>query len=111
MRLHGQRAYRDAEILVDSWAIFTKISVSLARDIGVVPDEAVRMKLADGTAREAGVGEAKIEYGDLARRTIPVLVGPDDDLLLGVTTLDILRLKVNPVDGKLEPFIPYLFAF
>lgn len=109
LRLHGQRGYRDVEMLVDTGAIYTKISESLAREIGIVPDEAVKMKLADGTIRDAGVGEARVEYGGV-KRTVPVLVGPGDDLLLGVTTLEILRLKVNPVTGKLEPFIPYLFA-
>ena len=109
VRLHGQKAYRDVEMLVDTGAIHIKISEPLARDIGVVPDEAVKMKLAGGTVRDAGVGEAGVEYSGM-KRTVPVLVGPGDELLLGVTTLEILRLKVNPVSGKLEPFIPYLFA-
>jgi predicted aspartyl protease len=30
-------------------------------------------------------------------------------MLLGVTTLEGLRLKVNPVDGRLEPAPPNLF--
>jgi len=110
VRLHGRKDYRDVEMLVDTGAIYTKISTSLAKEIGVIPDEAVKMRLADGSVCDAGVGEARVEYGGMAIRTIPVLVGPGDQLLLGVTTLEILRLKVNPVDGKLEPFIPYLFV-
>ena len=109
IRLHGKKGHRDVEMLVDTGAIYTKISTSLARDIGVVPDEAVKMRLADGSVCDAGVDEAVVEFGDNAKRTIPVLVGPGETLLLGVTTLEILRLKVNPVDGKLEPYIPYLF--
>lgn len=110
VRLHGKKDHRDVRMLVDTGAIFTKISTQLAKDIGVVPDEAVKMKLADGSICDAGVGEAMVEYDGLAKRTIPVLVGPGEQLLLGVTTLEILRLKVNPIDGKLEPFVPYLFA-
>jgi predicted aspartyl protease len=48
-------------------------------------------------------------YGP-SKRAVTVLVGPGDLLLLGVTTLEALRLKVNPVDGKLEPTTPYLYA-
>jgi len=110
VRLYGQKDYRDVEMLVDTGALYTKISDALAREIGVVPDEAVQMRMADGSIRDAGVGEARIEYGGRSSRTIPVLVGPGEELLLGVTTLEILRLKVNPIDGKLEPFVPYLFA-
>jgi predicted aspartyl protease len=110
VRLHGKSVYRDAEMLVDTGAIYPKLSSSLAREIGVVPDEAVKMRLADGSICDAGVGEATVEYGRAPARTIPVLVGPGEQLLLGVTTLEILRLKVNPVDGKLESYIPYVFA-
>ena len=110
VRLHGKKDHRDVEMLVDTGAIYTKISTSLAREISVVPDEAVKMRLADGSVCDAGVGEARVEYGHKAIRTVPVLVGPGDQLLLGVTTLEILRLKVNPIDGKLEPFIPYVFV-
>jgi len=50
-----------------------------------------------------------IEFGP-SKRAVTVLVGPGDAPLLGVTTLEALRLKVNPVDGTLEPLIPYLSA-
>ena len=53
--------------------------------------------------------DAAIEYGP-SKRAVTVLVGPGDALLLGVTTPESLRLKVNPTDGTLEPTTPYLYA-
>ena len=49
MRLHGNKSHRDLEMLVDTGAIYTKIPESLAKELGIVPDEVVRVKLADGT--------------------------------------------------------------
>lgn len=97
------------EMLVDTGAIYTKIDGSLARDLGIVPNEVVHVKLADGSVRDASLADATVEYG-ASKRAITVLIGPGEELLLGVTTLEALRLKVNPVTGKLEPFTPYLYA-
>ncbi len=110
VRLYGTKGSRAVEMLVDTGALYTKISTDLAKDLGIVPDEPIKVKLVDGSIREAGLADARIEYGS-SRRAIAVLVGPGDDLLLGVTTLETLRLKVNPVTGVLEPITPYLLAF
>jgi aspartyl protease family protein len=110
VRLHGQIGYADVEMMVDTGALYTKVSPALARQLGIVPNETIQVRLADGSSREAGLADARIEYGT-SRRAIPVLVGPGDDLLLGVTTLETLRLKVNPVTNSLEPVEPYLLAF
>jgi predicted aspartyl protease len=109
VRLHGPKGHRDVEMLVDTGALYTKLSPSLARELGITPNEVVKVKLADGSSREAGLADAVVEYGP-SKRAVTVLVGPGDNLLLGVTTLEALRLKVNPVDGTLEPAGPYLFA-
>jgi len=108
VRLHGERASEDIEMLVDTGALYTKISPSLARKLGIVPNEIIEVKLADGSIREAGLADARVEYGS-SNRAIPVLVGAGDELLLGVTTLETLRLKVNPVTCTLEPVMPNLF--
>lgn len=109
VRLHGDKGSEEVEMLVDIGALYTKISPSLARRLGIVPNEMIKVKLADGTIREAGLADAKVEYG-YSKRAVPVLVGPGDDLLLGVTSLEALRLKVNPVTNSLEPVMPNLFA-
>jgi predicted aspartyl protease len=108
VRLHGEKSSEDVEMLVDTGALYTKISPSLARRLGIIPNEIIKVKLADGSIKEAGLADAKVEYGR-SKRAIPVLVGPGDELLLGVTTLETLRLKVNPVTCSLEPVMPILF--
>ena len=109
VRVHGTKGYRDVEMLVDTGALYTKISPALARELGITPNEVIKVRLADGTAREASLADAVIECGP-SKRAVTVLVGPGDDPLLGVTTLEALRLKVNPVDGTLERMVPYLYA-
>lgn len=107
--LHGEKGSERVEMVVDTGALYTKISPSLARRLGIVPNEVVKVELADGTVREAGLADARLEYGS-SRRAIPVLVGPGEELLLGVTALEALRLKVNPVTNALEPHVANLFA-
>jgi predicted aspartyl protease len=109
VRIHGEKGSEEVEMLVDTGALYTKVSHALARRLGIVPNEIIRVKLADGSSREAGLADAKVEYGS-SRRAVPVLVGPGDDLLLGVTTLEALRLKVNPVTNSLERVTPNLFV-
>ena len=109
VRVHGTKDQREVEMLVDTGALYTKLSPSLARELGITPNEVIKVRLADGSSREASLADAVIEYG-ASKRAVTVLVGPGDTLLLGVTTLEALRLKVNPVDGTLEPTIPYLYA-
>jgi predicted aspartyl protease len=109
IRLHGEKGSEEVEMLVDTGALYTKISPSLARRLGVVPNEVIKVKLADGSIKEAGLADARVEYGT-SKGAIPVLVGPGDELLLGVTTLETLRLKVNPVTCTLEPVVPNLFS-
>jgi predicted aspartyl protease len=109
VRVHGTKGSRDVEMLVDTGALYTKLSPSLARALGITPNEVIKVSLADGTTREASLADAVIEYGP-SKRAVTVLVGPGDAPLLGVTTLEALRLKVNPVEGTLEPTTPYLYA-
>ncbi|MDA4123200.1 MAG: retroviral-like aspartic protease family protein [Thaumarchaeota archaeon] len=109
VRVHGTEGHRDVEMLVDTGALYTKISPALARELGITPNEVIRVRLADGTLGEASLADAVIEYGP-SKRTVTVLVGPGDEPLLGLTTLEVLRLKLNPVDGTLERMVPYLYA-
>jgi predicted aspartyl protease len=108
VRVHGTKGHRDLEMLVDTEALYTKLSPSLARELGITPDGVIKVRLADGTSRG--------KLGERCDRIWPIEESSDragrsgDLLLLGVTTLEALRLKVNPVDGKLEPTIPYLYA-
>ena len=101
--LHGPRGHAEVEMLVDTGATVTKIPVSIANRLGIFPAYQAEVQLADGRVVERGESEAQVEL-DGRRRTIPVLIGPDkEEPLLGLTTLEILKLKVNPVTQRLEP--------
>jgi predicted aspartyl protease len=82
----------------------------LARRLGIVADELVKVKLADGSLREVGIGDARIEYSG-SKRAVTVMIGlGDQEPLLGLTTLEALRLKVNPVTRELERFTPFVYV-
>lgn len=84
----------------------SKVPESIANRLGLVADEVVIVRLADGRLKERGLSEAKIEYA-AAKRTISILIGAEgEEALLGLTALETLLLKVNPVTRKLEPYTP-----
>ncbi len=102
-RVQGPSGDADVEMLADTGSTFTKIGESLARKLGIEPTGSVVVELADGTDRERRIAEAKIEMtGNTATVMLPI--GPDgEEPLLGLTTLESLRLKVNPIKRRLEP--------
>jgi predicted aspartyl protease len=102
-RLYGPRGNLETEMLVDTGATLTTIAEEIARHLGVSIEEMVNARLADGTLRQFGMGEAKPELHGL-RKTIGVLIVPGaQEPLLGLTALELFRLKVNPVTRELEP--------
>ena len=101
--LEGPAGSADLEMLVDTGATITTVPQGVARRIGVRVEEVVDAKLADGTVRQFGMGEARLRLRGLTK-TIGVLVVPDgEESLLGLTALELFRLKVNPVTRELEP--------
>ena len=109
VRVHGPLGDAEVEMLADTGSTLTKIDESTARKLGIVPTDTAVVELADGTDRKRGLAEAKLEImGNKA--TVAILIGPDGEVpLLGLTTLETLRLKVNPIKRRLEPakFIEY----
>ena len=109
LRLLGPQGDAKVEMLVDTGSTLTKIPFSVARKIGIASRYRAEVELADGRVIERDVSEAVAEFNDITN-TIPVLIGPEgEEPLLGLTTLEVFRLKVNPVTQKLEParFIEY----
>jgi clan AA aspartic protease len=109
LRLLGPRGDAKVEMLVDTGSTLTKIPRSVASKIGIAPRYKAEVELADGRVIERDVSEVVAEFNDVTN-TIPLLISPDgEEPLLGLTTLEVFRLKVNPVTQKLEParFIEY----
>lgn len=109
VKVYGPLGAAEVEMLADTGSTLTKIDESTAGRLGIVPTDTATVELADGTDRKRGLAEAKLEImGDIA--TVRILIGPDgEEPLLGLTTLESLRLKVNPIERRLEPakFIEY----
>ena len=97
------RRSADVEFLVDTRAMYSIVPPSLARKVGApaLPQKFV-VSLADGTRRRLRACSVGVT---VAGRTGPTtaLLMPGAEPLLGVETLEVLGLKVNPDKGRLEP--------
>jgi clan AA aspartic protease len=112
LRLFGPRGDAKVEMLVDTGSTLTKIPRSVASKIGVSGRYNAEVELADGRVIQRDVSEAVTELNGITN-TIPLLIGPEgEEPLPGLTTLEVFRLKVNPLTQKLEParFIEYALS-
>ena len=101
--LAGPSASDRLRCLVDTGATFTKIPLALGRRLGLKVVREVEVELADGrvVTRLLALADAEMEG---VRSPILVTLAEDSDLpLIGVTTLEILGFKVDPVAERLEP--------
>jgi predicted aspartyl protease len=110
VRVHGPKGYADVEMIADAGATLTTIPEGVARAAGLVQTGSAAVKLADGTRKNVAIAQAEVEIrGD--RAPVRVLIGSDDQVpLLGLTSLETLGLKVNPVERRLEPSEYTLYA-
>jgi len=91
------------KFLVDSGVRYTLLPRKVWRAIGLKPVDSVKCILADGTEVKRKVSECRIALPQGERHT-PVLLGEkDDEALLGVVTLEILGLVLNPFSRTLQP--------
>jgi clan AA aspartic protease len=98
---HGKQV--TLKLLVDSGATYTLLPQQVWHDIELEPMDSVKCILADGTEVERRVSECLIALPQ-GRRHTPVMLGEkDDEALLGVVTLEILGLILNPFSRTLQP--------
>ena len=89
--------------LVDSGATYTLLPFEVWQAIGLSPKRSVGCTLADGTIIERQVSESFISLPQGEGHT-PVILGErGDEALLGVVTLEILGLVLNPFTRTLQP--------
>lgn len=94
---------QDLALTVDTGATFTVVPSELWQRLGLTTEFTRRLRTADGRVLERGQGSAYIEIDGQAG-VVPVVEGGDSDLpVLGVTTLEILGLAVDPVKQELVP--------
>ena len=97
----GRRA--TVRFLVDSGATYTLLPEPDWRSIEVTPRRSVTFTLADGTQISRNVSECHLALPQGEAHTPIVLGEPGDEALLGVVTLGILGLVLNPFTRTLQP--------
>lgn len=89
--------------LVDSGAVYTLLPYDGWSTIGLTPKRSVTFTLADGTPIERKVSECHIALPQGDGHTPVILGEAGDEPLLGVVTLEILGLVLNPFTRTLQP--------
>ena len=89
--------------LVDSGATYTLLPHDVWQRLGLASKRTVDFSLADGSLVQRAVSECHIAPPQGEAHT-PVILGlPGDEALLGVVTLEILGLVLNPFTRELQP--------
>jgi predicted aspartyl protease len=89
------------EALVDTGATFTSLPASALRDLGVQPRRQARLRLADSSIREESLGWASVRINDQEEPTPVVFGGEESPPAIGMVTLEIMLLGVDPVEQRL----------
>ena len=93
----------EAELLVDTGALYSMVPGSALREIGVEPRVQVEFELADGRRIQRGVGEVRFHF-DGQNAVSRVIFGDESDAaVLGVVTLEEMGLEVDPVNKQIRP--------
>jgi clan AA aspartic protease len=98
---HSLRA--ELEFIVDTGAIYTVIPKSVAERLRLKETGRRKFKIANGDVVEYPVSEAYIIINGEGVTSVVAIADEKTPVLLGVTTLELLGLKVDPVTGKLTP--------
>ena len=89
--------------LVDSGAKYSLLPKAVWQTLGLRPSRELTFVLADGATMERGVSECYLILPQ-GQSHSPVILGEEDDaVLLGVVTLEILGLVLNPFSRTLQP--------
>src|SRR3954471_9922947 len=89
------------EPLVDSVAVYSLLPTKVWKALGIKPMEKQTFTLADGTHVDRDISECRIALNGVGRHSPVILGKPGDDALLGVMSLKILGLMLDPFKRKL----------
>jgi len=101
---------KEIELIADTGAIYTAIPEDILKDLGIVARGKRRFKTASGELKELPVGEAYIEIAGERVTSIVAFLPRGATPLLGVTTLELLGLQVDPITGELKPMELFLLG-
>lgn len=95
--------FQEVIALVDTGATFTQIPATLLQNLGVLPTETVRFRLANGSTLQRAIGETQVRIEGQIVNTVVVFGEDNADALLGVYTLERALLAVDPAGQRLIP--------
>jgi predicted aspartyl protease len=95
--------FRKVECLIETGATMTVLADALLAELAIQPHDEVSFRLADGSRINRKVGRAFVELQGRGEYTPVVFGEPGDTNLLGVLTLEELRLFVDPLHRELHP--------
>lgn len=93
----------ELEFIVDTGAIYTVIPKSVAERLRLKETGRRKFKMVNGDVVEYPISEAYITINGEGVTSVVAIADEKTPLLLGVTTLELLGLQVDPVTGKLTP--------
>ena len=95
--------YVNVDAMIDTGSTYTSLPESLLEDLGIEREETDVFELADNRLVEYDIGETRIRL-EGREFTVPVIFALDAATpLVGMTTLEILRLGIDPVAETLVP--------
>ena len=95
------------KLLVDSGSMYTWVSGSSLRDLGLQPTERRRVLTIEGRTTERGLTEILITLEGRTLHTLCLFGEPGDLEVLGAYTLEGFGLGIDPVQRRLIPAILY----
>lgn len=99
----GPSGRTEVRFLVDSGASYSLLPHDVWQRIGLAPKRTMTFTLADGTTIDRQVSECHISLPQGEAHTPVILGEPGDEALLGIFTLEILGLVLNPFRRELQP--------
>jgi predicted aspartyl protease len=95
------------KLLVDSGSMYTWVSATVLRDLGVRPTERRRIVTIEGRTTERAAAEILITLEGRALHTLCLFGEPGDLEVLGAYTLEGFGLAIDPIQRRLIPAILY----
>jgi clan AA aspartic protease len=94
---------RQLKLMVDSGAAYSLLPTKVWKALKLKPMEKLTFTLADGTDIQRNVSECLVALNGTERHSPVILGQPGDEPLLGVMTLEILGLVLDPFKRTLQP--------
>ena len=88
-------------MLVDTGATLSVLPASLLERLGIPRIDSERFRGFGGVVRR-DVGTARMSYGGITRDVTAIFGDEDDPPIMGVTAMETMGFKADPVSGKLK---------